>query len=277
MKYIVSIIIILIFFNHVTHAQDRVFAYTYQTNVLNKGDFDLEFQNTLRTGKVGEFSPYVFGQHLDQRLELEFGLGSNIQTSFYLNSERFDYAHTSSTGMNSDLKISFSNEWKWKLSDPVANAIGSTLYAELEFGGDNIELETKLILDKRIVNDLFAMNIVSKYEIERQIVRLNNVTEAIWIHNSPVEFNFGYMHFFNKDFSVGIEARNNNDIIQGNGWMNSVWFAGPAFHFTIGRCFVLFTALPQLVNTHKTVYAPGNRDLNDFEAAEFRLLAGYDF
>ena len=26
-------------------AQDRVFAYTYQTNILNKGDFDLEFQN----------------------------------------------------------------------------------------------------------------------------------------------------------------------------------------------------------------------------------------
>src|ERR1017187_3729321 len=117
MKLFISLVIILLFINSASNAQDRVFAYTYQTNVLNSGDFDLEFQNTLRTGKVGAFSPYVYGQHLDQRLEMEFGLGGNIQTSFYFNSERFDYADTSSTGMNSDLQISFSNEWKWKLSD----------------------------------------------------------------------------------------------------------------------------------------------------------------
>lgn len=277
MKYIVSLIVFSLILNLSINAQDRVFAYTYQTNVLNKGDFDLEFQNTLRTGKVGAFSPYVFGQHLDQRLELEFGLGSNVQTSFYLNSERFDYADTSSSSMNSDLKISFSNEWKWKLSDPVANGIGSTLYGEFEFGGNNIEFEGKLILDKRIVNEFFAFNIVGKYEIERDISRKDNITTATWIHNSPVEFNFGYMHFFSKDFSLGIEGKNNNDIIQGNGWMNSVWFAGPACHFTIGRCFVLLSALPQIINTHKTIYAPGSRDLNDFEAAEFRVLAGYDF
>src|SRR5258708_40092297 len=84
-------------------AQDRMFAYTYQTNVLNKGDFDLEFQNTLRTGKAGAYSPYVFGQHLDQRLEFEVGLGKNIQTSFYLNSELFRYADTSSTELNQEL------------------------------------------------------------------------------------------------------------------------------------------------------------------------------
>jgi len=147
-------------------AQDRYFAYTYQTNVLNKGDFDLEFQNTLATGKVGAYSPYVFGQHLDQRLEYEVGLGKKVQTAFYLNSELFNFADTSSTDMNQELKISFSNEWKWKLSDPVANRIGFALYEELEIGGNNYESETKLIFDKRWKNDLLAFNIVGKYEIE---------------------------------------------------------------------------------------------------------------
>ena len=47
------------FLSVVAYSQDRVFAYTYQTSVLNKGDFDFEFQNTLMTGKVGPFSPFV--------------------------------------------------------------------------------------------------------------------------------------------------------------------------------------------------------------------------
>ena len=81
-KYLFSI---LIFAASVTasFAQDRVFAYTYQTNVLNKGDFDLEFHNTFKSGKVGAYSPYVFGQSLEQRLELEFGLGHKVQNFLY--------------------------------------------------------------------------------------------------------------------------------------------------------------------------------------------------
>jgi hypothetical protein len=259
------------------YAQDRLFAYTYQTNVLNKGDFDLEFQNTLKTGKTGSYSPYVFGQHLDQRLELEFGLGKKIQTSFYLNSELFNYADTSSIDLNQELKISFSNEWKWKLSDPVANKIGFGLYGELELGGNNVEFEGKILLDKKLQNDLFAFNIVGKYEIEKEISRTDNITKAVWTHNSPVEFYFGYLHSFNPQISFGLEAKNNNDITEKDGWINSVFFAGPAFHAGMGKCFINISALPQLMNLHKTDNAPGNRDLNDFEAMEFRVLAGYSF
>ena len=61
-----------------------MFVYTYQTNVLNNGHFDLEFQNTFKTGKVGAYSPYVFWQSLKQRLELEFGLGHKEQPAFIL-------------------------------------------------------------------------------------------------------------------------------------------------------------------------------------------------
>src|SRR2546422_225548 len=102
MKYQVTIFILFIV-NICSHAQDRLFAYTYQSNVLNKGDFDLEFWNTLATGKAGAYSPYIYGQHLDQRLELEAGLGKRWQTAFYFNSERFDYADHTSDEINSGL------------------------------------------------------------------------------------------------------------------------------------------------------------------------------
>ena len=61
-----------------------MFAYIDQTNVLNKGDFDLESHNTFKTRKVGAYSPYVFGQSLKQRLELDFGLRHKEQTAFIL-------------------------------------------------------------------------------------------------------------------------------------------------------------------------------------------------
>ena len=250
MKYFLTIAFLLIsIFSSL--AQDRLMAYTYQTSVLSKGGFDIEFQNTLRTGKQGEFSPYVFGQHLDQRLELEFGLGKNVQTSFYLNSELFRYADTSSISLEQEHKMSFSNEWKWKLTDPVANSIGSALYLELEFGASNVEFEGKILLDKRFPKNLFALNIVGKYEIEKEVTRKNNVTTADWVANAPVEFYFGYQHIFNPRVSLGLEAKNNNDITQQNGWMNSALFAGPALHVSIGKCFVLFTAMPQIINLHK--------------------------
>jgi hypothetical protein len=62
-----------------------------------------------------------------------------------------------------------------------------------------------------------------------------------------------------------LEIRNNNDITKEEGWMNSVLFAGPAFHVSVGKFFTNITALPQFVNLHKTDAAPGNRDLNHFD------------
>jgi hypothetical protein len=273
---------LLIFFSILLYtinagAQDRLLSYTYQSNVLDKGAFDLEFQTTLKSGKSGAFSPYVYGRHLDQRLEFEFGLGSNIQTAFYINSEFFNWADTSSADLNQDHKISFSNEWKWKLSDPDKNAIGSCLYAEIEVGGNNVELEGKLILDKQTPKDLIAFNIAGVYEIEKMISRTDNITQAVWEHNASVGLYLGYLHSISPNVWLGIEAKNNNTILEENGWINSVFFAGPAFHASFGECFINVSAMPQIVNLHKTRMAPGNRDLNDFEAFEIRLHIGYDF
>lgn len=277
MKKILAASFILIITAATSFAQDRVFAYTYQTNVLNKGDFDIEFQNELRIGKAGAFSPYVFGQHLNQRLEFEVGFGKNVQTSFYINSELFKFADTSSTDLNQELEISFSNEWKWKLSDPVANRIGFALYEELEFGGNNVESETKLIFDKRWQKDLIAFNIVGTYEIEMEISREDNITKTEWESASPVEFDLGYLHFFSPGIGLGIEVRNNNDISMEDGWINSVLFGGPAFHASVGKFFANITALPQIVNLRKTDAAPGNRDYSNYEKLEVRALIGYSF
>ena len=257
-------------------AQDRMLSYTYQTNVLDKGDFDLEFWNTLAAGKSGDFSPYVFGRKLEQRLELEFGLGKKVQTSFYLNTDQFHFADTSSDEIQHDLSLSFSNEWKWKLTDPVANKIGSALYAEFTFGGEEIELEGKIILDKKLPKDLFALNLVAELELENEI-ETGEGTEVEWEREPKAEIDLAYMHFIKPEFGLGIEIKNNHAFSDHGEWISAPLFAGPSFHASIGRCFINFAALPQITNLHTSDEAPGTRDLVNFEACEFRVFVGYSF
>src|SRR5258708_27461710 len=114
-KELILAFFVLMAFN--LHSQDRYFARTYTTNVLPKGAIDLEFWHTSRFGHKDQFF-----HAQDQRMELEFGLGKNLQTAFYFNRWQERYS-TTNNGTQTNNEIGFSNEWKWKLSDPVANKI----------------------------------------------------------------------------------------------------------------------------------------------------------
>lgn len=280
MKYAFLTIVFVSFLN-ISFTQDRVFARTYQSTVLAKGGFDLEYWSTLRTGKVGTHSPYAFGRHLDNRLELEFGLGKNIQTAFYWNTHNFKYAlqdsNANDLSIQTKIETSFSNEWKFKLSDPVASKMGSALYFELTAGTDFYEIEGKLILDKRIHNELFAFNLVGEYELETELEKEGNKIERELEWEAPVELDFAYMHFFKPTFGLGLEIRNHNEITKDDGWEHSVLFAGPSLYFNQGNFWGVLNIMPQIINLYKTDSTPGSRDYREHEALETRLLIGYSF
>ena len=247
-------------------AQDRFFARTYTSNVLPKGAIDLEFWHTSRFGHKNQFY-----HAQDQRMELEFGLGKNLQTAFYFNR----YQKRSSDGTNGTTtsnEIGFSNEWKFKLSDPSANKIGSALYFEAGVkGGDEVELETKIILDKYIGKSLFAFNGVAEFEKEFEW-KNSSVKSEGW--STPIEFDLAYMYNPKPSLGLGFEVVNKNDIAKNEGWKNSIFYAGPTLNFRNDKWFVIVNYLPQLGNVHKTVYAPNNKVLDEHERAEARILLG---
>ena len=268
MKKIIVLATVVIGIGNV-HAQDRYFARTYQTNILPKGAIDLELWHTSRIGHSGQ---YYHAQ--DQRMELEFGLGKNWQTAFYFNryQQRFS---TSSDGTATSNEIGFSNEWKVKLSDPVANKLGLALYGEWGLkGGDELELEAKVILDKAIGKHLFAFNAV--YEFEKEFEWADNKTESKG-YEMPVEFDLAYMYNVRKNLGLGFELRNHNEIKKGEGWEHSVLFGGPTINFRSNRWFVIANYLPQWVNLRKTDEAPANKVLDEHERAEARILVGISF
>jgi hypothetical protein len=250
-------------------AQDRNFARTYQSTVLSKGAIDFELWHTSRIGHLNEFF-----HAQDQRMELEFGLGKNWQTAFYFNRYQKRYS-TSLDGTITSNEVGFSNEWKVKLSDPVANKLGVALYGEWGIkGGDELELETKLILDKVIGKHLFAFNTV--YEFEKEFEWEDGKIKSDG-YEMPVEFDLAYMYNAGKKFGIGFEFRNYNAIAKGNGWEYSIVSAGPTLNFRSDRWFVIANYLPQWGNIHKTTIAPGSKVLDEQERAELRILIGITF
>ncbi len=249
-----------------TLAQDRFFARTYTSHVLPKGAIDLEFWHTSRFGHKNQFF-----HAQDQRIEVEFGLGKNILTAFYFNHFQKRFSETNN-GTTTSSELGFSNEWKFKLSDPSANKIGSALYIEAGIkGGDEVSIETKIILDKYVGKSLFAFNGVAEFEKEFEW-KNGSVKSEGW--STPVEFDLAYMYNIKPSLGLGLEIVNKNDIAKNEGWKNSIFYAGPTLNFRNNKWFVILNYLPQLGNVHKTVYSPDNKVLDDHERAEARILLG---
>ena len=246
-------------------SQDRYFARTYTSNVLPKGAIDVELWHTSRFGHLNQ---YFNAQ--DQRMEIEVGLGKNLQTAFYFNRYQKRFSETANETITSN-EIGFSNEWKWKISNPKSK-INCALYGEWGLkGGDEVELEAKIILDKNIGKSLFAFNGIIEYEKEFEWVN-SKIRSTHW--EAPIEFDFAYLQNININWGVGFEVRNHNEIAKGEGWEHSVFFGGPTINYRGDRWFVIANYLPQWGNVHKTINAPYSKVLDEHERAEARIILG---
>lgn len=248
------------------YAQDRLFTYTYQSSVLNKGQKELEVWSTLRSGRNDYF------RGIDQRLEFEVGLGKKLQTAFYLN---YGYSKgiqetNGIQAINNSVVYSFSNEWKYKLSDPVANAIGSGLYFEYGISPTETELEGKIILDKQIGRTLHAFNIVGEYEFGNVFVpegeKINTETER----EAYFELAYAFSIKIKDGFSIGMEARNQNQFSSTNELENSVLSLGPCISYYSNGFWVNLTLMPQISNLKG-----GGLELTEHEKLQARLVFSF--
>src|SRR5262249_44738246 len=156
----------------------------------------------------------------------------------------------------------------------VADPLGLALYLEGGFTSTEIELETKLILDKRLGDFLLAFNAVGEYEWNS----ISGTTE----HEKLFEFDAGAVYFFTPVFAAGLELRNKNDIAPGqspNGkdeWEFSVLCGGPVVSYSAETWWATLTLLPQLANLKREAGAP-TRELEEHEKVSTRLIFGAHF
>jgi len=263
----ILLILLLSFILLEVQAQDRVFTYTYQSGVLNKGQKEIEVWSTLASGKADYY------RGLDHSLEFEIGLGHQLQTAFYLN-----YGYSSGVASENGAKslvnstsYSFANEWKLKLSDPMANRLGSALYLEYALAPTATAVEGKLILDKQMGDFTSAFNLVGEYEVEREFHLIGLGIESERLDQFAIELNYGLAYRVKKEWSIGFEAFNKNQMI-GSTAARSILLAGPSFSYHTNAFWINLTCMPQIANLKG-----GGLELKENEKLQTRLIFSYEF
>jgi hypothetical protein len=247
-------------------ANERHFTYTYESAVLPPGAREFELWTTHRTGR------HDFYSRFDYRGEFEFGLTDRLMTSFYLNWHDIAEADTtvSPTGIKKEFEFEgISSEWKYKMSDPSADKIGSALYGEFSIGTTEMELEGKMILDKRIGKNLYAYNLVGEVEWERE-------PGEVEYEEAAIENNLAFTHFINPQFGAGMELRSHTEFTNQNHPEHSALFLGPVVSYATKEWWMAFTALAQLPAIKRSV---NDKDsglvLDEHERYNIRLLLSF--
>ncbi len=263
MKKITAIVLATFTFSagmQTASANERKFAYAYETSVLPPGARELELWNTFQTGKS------YFYRQLNQRVEYEFGLGENLMASLYMN---YEWTAADVNGeVSKSNSVSISNEWKYKLSDRTADPVGFAVYGEATLGLDESGLEGKLLFDKQLEKALLAFNAVFEREWESDIQNGTTVTKG----ESKLEFNLGASFALAQRFSAGVEVFNQNLFAEEEAG-HSALFAGPVVSYTAGNWWATLTFMPQLASLKNTTN--GKLDLDEYQKYEARLLFSF--
>jgi len=244
-------------------ASSRHFTYTYESLVVDPGEVEFEPWTTVRAGRED------FYRRFDHRMEFEVGLTHRLMTAWYVN-----FTAIAEDVAPDDRQSEFewggvSNEWKYKLLDPVADPVGMALYFEWGLAPTEAEIEFKLILDKRAGNFLTAFNAVVEPEWEYEPSETGREIDF--------EFDLAAAYFLSPAFSLGAEVRNHNEWLPGKGHEYSALFLGPVASYSAGEWWATLTVLPQVAKLKDSEADESNGlVLSEHEKIEVRLLLGFE-
>ena len=171
--------------------------------------------------------------------------------------------------MEDAAQVGISNEWKLKLLDPVADAVGLSLYGEWGLWVTELELEAKLILDKRIGNLLAALNLSLENGWER---------EAGAPHRDlAVEQSAGLSYLVTEGFGVGLETRNHLVYGSTEGFEGAALYAGPVVSYASRAWWMAASFQPQVLAVKPAAEAGSGEplELREHERFTARVLVGF--
>jgi hypothetical protein len=245
-------------------ANERHFAFAYETATLPAGNAEFEPGLTTRLGRPDSFTS------LEYRFEFEVGVTDRLQLAIYANGD------ATAEGINGPGTMrtthagftSSSLEVKYRLLDPVADPIGLALYGEMTGGPDGFELESKVILDRRFGRGLFAANLVYDHEWNLQ------PNGSVEDENEVILYLAGG-YFVTDQLVVGLEAREHN-IFTPMAFETATIYAGPSIAYASNHWWVALAVTPQIAALWGA--APNDiRTFHDHEALDARLVLGLHF
>ena len=254
-------------------ADDRRFTYTYEPETTLQGVLEFEQWLTLRTQRTTAGDVKQQNYNLwELREELEYGVTDRYSVSLYLNFHSESFRDVSTSPATDSSKFQFkgvSVENRYMLVNPANHAVGITLYLEPRFSGDEAELEERLILGQRHGDWKWALN-------------LTHATE--WSENwhateGELEASFGIALDLNKQWSIGLELRDHNELPEYSRWENTALFLGPVVSYRQEKWWAALTIMPQIYGANYLGNPDQNThlDLDAHERVNIRLLMGISF
>ena len=250
-------------------ATERNFTYTYEPETMPKGGLEFEQWVTLHLGRDAAVGQEDYNRW-EFRTEAEYGLTDNYTLSFYVNQSLENYVDPTSDTRVSDYHFDgISLENKYLVLNPAEKPVGLALYLEPRIAGDEAELEEKIILGQRHGLWKWAFNISHATEW------LNDFRDV----EGELEGSLGLTRELSRHWSLGIEARDHNELPDYNQWENTAVYVGPVVSYRNEKWWATLTVMPQVYGANFLGNPDANihLDLEGHERWNIRLIAGISF
>lgn len=251
-------------------ASERKFAYTTEPETMPAGSTEFEQWVTWRAHRSDDVGQHNYNR-FDLREELEYGVTDNYTIAFYLNTKAENYQDPATKVTSSEFSFEgFTLEHKYLVLNPAQNPVGFTLYLETQYSGEEAEVEQKLIFGQRHGDWKWAINLIHATEWNLN----DHETE------SEVAVTAGLTRDLNENWSLGLEARNHNNIPEYEDWENTACFIGPSVTYAREDWYATLSILPQVWG-RGTSGGPdadgiGGLELESHERVNVRLVIGID-
>jgi len=276
------------------HADEPVFGFIYTTDLLPKGQTEIEQWMTWRHQKA-----HGYYDQLENRTEFSYGVTDRFQLSGYLNynwtrayhnavdgkttpPEQFaDFSASPNERFDAARFVGVSVEGIYRVLSPYTDPIGLAFYLEPTIGPDFREIETRVILQKNFLDDrlIVASNLTWAPEIRPPLPKPANV-------ETDINWSFGVSYRFAPSWFFGWEFQNEREMNNwawwaSHNWTNDAYYTGPTLHYGGKRFFVTLTVWEQLPLAKDyanvgVIYQGRDYDV-DFEKFRVRLKLGWYF
>ena len=192
---------------------------------------------------------------VDFREEIEFGVTEHFQIGLYL--ANWGYREDPAEHEHGFSYQTSALELIYNLTNPTTDLLGLALYGEILGGPEELELESKVILQKnlgRFVVAFYNATLEAKWEGDRLEEKGGEFAQS-----------FGVSYEISPAWLVGAEFLYEIDIPDWSETEDSILYAGPNLSYRRGNWWATLTPLAQLTNVASEV---------DFQT---RLIFGFSF
>jgi hypothetical protein len=201
---------------------------------------------------------------------LEYGVSDRYTIAFYLNEKSESYQDPLTKDNYSEFEFKgISLENRYNVLNPAEHKIGFTLYLEGRYSGEEAEIEEKLIFGQRHGLWKWAFNIEHATEWEDNLDEIEGELGA----------SFGIARDLGKNWSIGLELRNQTLLPDYDHVESTALFLGPVVSYHQEKWWVALTVLPQIYGWNFDGNPDDNThlELAHHEKLNIRLLFGINF